>query len=80
MTYDEAITRRDELNARDAGGTRTWRETQRADGTWDVKVSLDPTATRDPLIATTEQKPETPEPSDPRSIVERQIGGNYAGG
>ncbi len=54
-----------------------WLALERA-GQWEVvKIALPPGKRIDPLTATVETEPEPPEPDDPRSPFERNIGGPW---
>ena len=79
MTRAEAEQERDRLT-REHPDRATHRWMARADGAGDwsvVKVGIPPTGRVDPLKATTEAKPKPPQPEDPRSAYDRNVGGPY---
>jgi hypothetical protein len=77
MTKLEAQARAAELNAEGAGDG-TWFVRETSPGDYEpVRVKapgLKPTA---PLRTTTEAKPRPPEPDDPRTSYDRNVGGPY---
>lgn len=76
MTRDEAIATAKELGAHHADrATHRWLPREREDGTWEVaKVALPPGMRIDPLKETVESQPKPPQPDDPRSAFQRNIG------
>ncbi len=60
--------------------THRWMARESGAGDWSVvKVAMPGGASIDPLKATVETNPKPPEPDDPRSAYERNVGGNYIG-
>jgi hypothetical protein len=58
--------------------THRWFARGDSNGGWVVvKVPVPPGTRVDPLLATVETKPKPPQPDDPRTSHERNVGGNY---
>jgi hypothetical protein len=58
--------------------THRWIAREGNDGGWEVvKVKMPPGMRVDPLKGTVETKPKPPQPDDPRSPYERNIGGPW---
>ncbi len=79
MTRDEAEhfarTQAREHPERD---THRWMAKEQPDGSWTVvKVRMPPGMKVDRLKTTTESKPKPPEPDDPRTNYDRNVGGPW---
>jgi hypothetical protein len=58
--------------------THRWAPREAEQGGWEVvKITLPPGMRVDPVKATVESKPRPPEPDDPRTPYERNIGGPW---
>jgi len=81
MTRDEATQTAKRLGAEHPDrATHRWLPREAENGEWSVvKVAMPGGASIDPLKATVETKPKPPQPDDPRSAYERNVGGNYIG-
>ena len=81
MTREEATHTAKRLGAEHPDrATHRWMPRESEAGGWSVvKVAMPGGASIDPLRATVETKPKPPEPDDPRSAYERNVGGNYIG-
>jgi hypothetical protein len=79
VTREEAQSEAQRLAAEHPDrATHRWLAREDADGSWSVaKVTLPPGLRADPLKETVEAKPEPPQPDDPRSAYERNVGGPY---
>lgn len=82
MTREEAERERDRLAREHPDrATHSWMVRSDDAGGWSVvKVGLPPSGRTDPLKAVTEAKPKPPQPEDPRSAFDRNVGGPYMAG
>jgi hypothetical protein len=60
-------------------GTHRWIAKEDGDGSWAVVKVRIPGMNTDRLKTTTEAKPEPPQPDDPRSAYDRNVGGPWIG-
>ena len=59
--------------------THRWMTKEQPDGSWTVvKVRMPPGMKVDRLKTTTEAKPKPPEPDDPRTSYDRNVGGPWS--
>ena len=79
MNPDQAAQEATRLE--DAHPGRRWLVRERAEGEWTVaEVKLPPgMSANPPLKETVEQKPKPPEPDDPRTSYDRNVGGPWVG-
>src|SRR4051794_1148466 len=79
MTREEAETEARRLAADHADrASHRWIARERSEGSWEVvKVKMPPGMRVDPVKATVETKPKPPQPDDPRTPYERNIGGPW---
>ena len=76
MTHDEATARVAELNA---AGNGTWFVREAADGSYEpVRVNVPGLRPAGPLKETIESQERPPEPDDPRTSHNRNVGGPWA--
>jgi len=60
--------------------THRWMPREGENGEWTVvKLAMPPGARIDPLKTTTESRPKPPEPDDPRTAYDRNVGGPWVG-
>lgn len=81
MTRDEAIAAAYQLGRdHEDRATHRWMPQETEDGDWTVvKVKMPPGLDVRPLRETTEQAPTPPQPDDPRTSFDRNVGGPYIG-
>ena len=79
MTRDEAAREAASLAEQNPG--RRWLPREGDDGDWTVaEIKLPPgMKPNPPLKETVEQKPKPPEPDDPRTSYDRNVGGPWVG-
>ena len=79
MTRDEAAREAGRLAEENPG--RRWLPREGDDGDWSVAEVKLPAGMKPnpPLKETVEQKPKPPEPDDPRSSYDRNVGGPWVG-
>jgi hypothetical protein len=76
MTHDDAATRVAELNA---AGDGAWFVREASDGSFEaVRVKVPGFKPNAPLKTSAEAKPRPPEPDDPRTSYDRNVGGPWA--
>ena len=80
MTHDEAAAAAKKLGAEHADrATHRW-VPRAKDGGWDVaKIRVPPGMRIDPLKTSIEAKPKPPQPDDPRTTYDRNVGGPWVG-
>ena len=76
MTRDEALAEAERLTREHPDReTHRWIAREGAEGDWEVaKIKLPEGLRRKPLKETIETKPKPPEPDDPRSAHDRNVG------
>ncbi len=81
MTHDEAAAAAKQLGAEHPDrATHSWLARETGGGEWDVvKLRVPPGKRIDPLKTSVEAKPEPPQPDDPRTSIERNMGGSWVG-
>ena len=81
MTHDEAAAAAKKLGAEHADrATHRWVPRETAGGEWDVaKIRVPPGMRIDPLKTSVEAKPKPPQPDDPRTTYDRNVGGPWIG-
>jgi len=80
MSREEAEAEAGRLSAEHPERDRHHWLARERDGDWEVvRIPLPPGQRIDPLKATVETKPKPPEPDDPRTSFDRNVGGPYGG-